>query len=169
MSRTCPSRSRRTEAAICCRPISCNSNPRHDRHSRSGCCGIDRMLQERPERFLVIAGSLLPAVERIDAALVPEMFWRGVAARTPVVDPRIPRGSVPGRLIAQLAWYDREVTAALLEPTRQRMQSASDLDPGASRSRLPNLVAVRPARRGCQTRTDADRSQPRGVVATLAS
>ena len=99
----------------------------------TGIQGIDRILKERPERFLVIAGSLLPAVERIDAALVSEMLSRSVAARTPVVDPRIPRGSIPGRLIAQLAWYDREVAAALFEPTRERMESTKNLDPAASR------------------------------------
>jgi hypothetical protein len=50
-----------------------------------------------------------------------------------VVDPRIPLGSIPGRLIAELAWYDREVAATLFEPARARLERADDLDTVASR------------------------------------
>ena len=48
-----------------------------------GLQGIDRILQKGPDRaqLLLIAGSLLPVVERIDPALVPEILWRGVAAQ----------------------------------------------------------------------------------------
>jgi hypothetical protein len=99
----------------------------------TGMQGIDRMLRERPERYLIIGGSLLPVVERIDPALVPEMLWRAVASRTPAVDPRISRGSIAGRLIAELAWYDREVAAALFEPTRVRMEQTTDPDLASSR------------------------------------
>jgi Carboxypeptidase regulatory-like domain len=95
--------------------------------------GIDRILRERPERYLPVAGSALPAVERIDPALVGEVLWRDVASRTPVVDPRVAPGSIPGRMIAYLAWYDREVAAALFEPTRVRMEETSDPDLAAAR------------------------------------
>jgi Carboxypeptidase regulatory-like domain len=100
-----------------------------------GLQGIDRIVQKGPDRarFLLVAGSLLPLVERIDPTLVPEILWRAVAARTPVVDPGTPPGSIPGRLIAQLAWFDHDVAAALFETTRMRMVETTDLDPASSR------------------------------------
>ncbi len=94
----------------------------------TGMQGIDRILRERPERYLIIGGSLLPTVEQIDPALVPEMLWRGVASRTPIDDPQMDQGSIPGRLIAQLAWFDREVAAALFEPVRAVMEKTADAE-----------------------------------------
>ncbi len=78
-----------------------------------GMRGIDRLMKDRPERYQFLAGTILPAVERIDPALVPEILWRDVASRPPVADSRLDRGYSPVRLIAQLAWYDRNVAAAL--------------------------------------------------------
>ncbi len=87
-----------------------------------GVAGLDKILRERPERYTMIAGSLLPAIERIDPALVPEMLWRDVASRPPAVDPRVGRGYSPTGLVAMLAWYDREVAAAVFEPTRKQIE-----------------------------------------------
>ena len=87
-----------------------------------GVAGLDKILRERPERYMMIAGSLLPAIERIDPALLPEMLWRDVTSRPPAVDPRVARGYSPTGLVAMLAWYDREVAAAIFEPTRKQIE-----------------------------------------------
>ena len=83
---------------------------------------LDRLMEERPERYVPTAASLLPVVERIDAALVPEILWRHVASRLPYGNPRAPRAEFPGVLVVELAAYDRQVAAALLEPTLARME-----------------------------------------------
>ena len=93
----------------------------------TGLQGIDRFIQERPERYPVLQGMLLPAVERIDPALVPEMMWRDVASRPPGTGARVGQGYSPARLIAQLAWYDREVAA----------RSSSRYEPRSRISRIP--------------------------------
>ena len=87
-----------------------------------GVAGLDKILRERPERYMMISGSLLPAIERIDPALVPEMLWRDLASRPPAVDPGVARGYSPTGLVAMLAWYDREVAAAIFEPTRKQIE-----------------------------------------------
>ncbi len=87
---------------------------------------IDRLMQERPERFESIAGSLLPIVERVDPARLPELFWRDVASRPPFGNPRTLSAYSPSYLIQHLAWYDREVAAALFEPSRARMEHTED-------------------------------------------
>ena len=68
----------------------------------------------------------MPIVERIDPALVPEVFWRDVSSRLPVGNPRMLEDYSPSQLITRLAWYDREVAAALFEPSRLAMDSAGD-------------------------------------------
>jgi hypothetical protein len=93
--------------------------------------GLDRIMKERPERYQMFVGTLLPAVERIDPALVPEMLWRDVASRPPIMDPRA--GPGPTRLIAQLAWYDREVAAVLFEPTRALIERTDNSELAAWR------------------------------------
>jgi hypothetical protein len=61
--------------------------------------------------------ALMPLVEPIDPALVPELFWRGVAALAPENDPRVDFGLDDVlRLAPTLARYDRTVAAALFEP-----------------------------------------------------
>lgn len=87
---------------------------------------IDRLMEERPERFRSIAGSLLPFVERIDPSRVPEVFWRAVASRPPFGNPRTINAYSPSYLIHHLAWYDREVAAALFEPSQARMEHTED-------------------------------------------
>jgi hypothetical protein len=87
---------------------------------------IDRLMRDQPERYQFIAGSLLPIVERIDPARVPEVFWRDAASRPPVGNPRTISAYSPSQLIHRLAWYDREVAAALFEPSRIRMEHTED-------------------------------------------
>jgi hypothetical protein len=93
-----------------------------------GVKGIDRLLQDRPDRYQIRAGKFLPVVERIDPAFVPEVFWLDVSSRLPAGNPRMPRSGSPSRLITYLAWYDRDVAAALFEPTRARMERADAAD-----------------------------------------
>ncbi len=88
---------------------------------------IDRLMQERPEQLQDRrAGSLLPVVERIDPALVPEVLWRYVAARPPFANPRMVSTYSPSALIQHLAWYDREMAAALFETSRDRIDHTED-------------------------------------------
>ncbi|MGP0062323.1 MAG: carboxypeptidase regulatory-like domain-containing protein [Isosphaeraceae bacterium] len=91
-----------------------------------GLRAIDRLMQEQPERFQFFAYILLPVVERIDPALLPEIFWRVVAARPSFGNPRTSSPNSPNYSIQHLFWYDREVAAALFEPTRERMEHIED-------------------------------------------
>ena len=90
---------------------------------RTGLQGLDRMLEETPERYLNNARSLLPVVEHIDPALVPEVFWRQVASRLPYGNPRASHVNWAAPMIEELAVYDREVAAALLQPALARMET----------------------------------------------
>jgi Carboxypeptidase regulatory-like domain len=87
---------------------------------------IDRLIQDSPERYQHFAGMLLPIVERIDPTLVPEVFWLDVSSRLPVGNPRTLDAYSPSYLITHLAWYDRDVAAALLEPSLARLKEASN-------------------------------------------
>jgi len=82
--------------------------------------GIDRLMKEGAEYSSVqgIRGVLLPLVEQIDPALVPELFWRAVATRPPIGNPHWVFDDSPSNLVLLLGWYDREVAAALFEPVR---------------------------------------------------
>jgi hypothetical protein len=95
---------------------------------QTGVKGIDRLLQENPERYQHEAGSLLPVVERIDPSLVPEIFWLDLSSRPAPGNPRMLTAGSASHLITYLAWYDRDVAAALFEPTRARMEQADDAD-----------------------------------------
>jgi hypothetical protein len=88
---------------------------------QDGLDGLDALLRERPERYQIDAGRLLPLVERIDPGLVPELFWRDVSSRLPVGNPRMLGNDLPAFLISYLAWYDRDVAAALFAPSLARM------------------------------------------------
>ena len=88
---------------------------------------FDGLLEERPEQLNSRGFNevLLPVVERIDPVLVPEVFWlRGLTA------PRWQSAATiiysPTYLVQHLAWYDREVAAALFEPSRDRIEHAED-------------------------------------------
>jgi hypothetical protein len=89
---------------------------------------IDQATQRQPERSRLRAGGLLPIVERIDPTRVPEFFWRDVASRPTPDNPRTTGAyRLPvSYLIRHLAWYDREVAAALFEPSRARMEHTED-------------------------------------------
>jgi len=121
---------------------------------QTGLQGLDRLMQEHPERYQHVAGKLLPVVERIDPALVPEVFWRDVASRLPDGNPRALQAYSSSYLVTYLAWYDRDVAAALFEPSRARMEQTdgralaiwatefrawSLLDPRAAVARLERL------------------------------
>jgi hypothetical protein len=95
---------------------------------QSGVQGLDRFMLERQEVYQHIAGALLPIVERIDPALVPEVFWRDVASRLIFGNPRTLQAYSPSHLIMRLGWYDREVAAALFEPSLARMDQSSGGD-----------------------------------------
>ncbi len=73
-------------------------------------------------------GRLLAIAEAIDPALVAEVMWRAIAARPTSGNPRVAQGFVPANLVEQVAWYDRGIAAALLDPLLLRMQKASDRD-----------------------------------------
>jgi len=93
---------------------------------QTGLQALDRLMQEQPERYQHIPGTLLPVVEWINPALVPEVFWRDVASRLPRGNPRSIDSYSPSRLITYLAWYDRDLAAALFEPSRAQMEQTDD-------------------------------------------
>jgi len=80
---------------------------------------------EDPNRGRKVA-ELLPLVERIDPALVPEVFWRAVALRSPAGDPRNEMDSQSARLAEFLAFYDRDVASVLFKPVRAELEKAGD-------------------------------------------
>jgi hypothetical protein len=107
-----------------------------------GIKGIDRLLDEGAQRFAMkIRGgpaALMPLVEQIDPTLVSEVFWRALAARAPLANPRALSDGSLSELVQFLAWYDREVAAALFESDRVlREQSA---DPVLAR-RVPDFLS----------------------------
>jgi hypothetical protein len=71
---------------------------------------------------------VLPLVEQIDPALVPELFWRALATRLPTGNPRAVHDVSPAALVGLLGWYDREVAAALFEPIRERIEHTDDVE-----------------------------------------
>jgi hypothetical protein len=92
---------------------------------RTGLQGLDQILEERPLQYMVSASRLLWLVERLDPALVPEVFWRHVSSRRPYGNPRAVHVDGPTIPFAELAEYDREVAAALFEPTLARMEQTN--------------------------------------------
>jgi hypothetical protein len=89
--------------------------------------GIDRLMKKQP-LMLELREVLLPLVEQIDPALVPEYFYRIVASRPSIGNPRSVNESSSALLSALLAWYDREAASVLFEPVRAWMDHASDLE-----------------------------------------
>ena len=92
--------------------------------------GMDRLMKEGAEYSAMqgIRGVWLPLVEQIDSALVPEIFWRAVATRPPIGNPRSLFDESPSKLAMLLGWYDREVAAAVFEPVRAQMEQADNED-----------------------------------------
>jgi hypothetical protein len=71
-----------------------------------------------------LAGSLLPNVESVDPALIPEYFWRAVSFRLPRTGDDAALGVADRANLAlatALARYDRDVAGAILKPIRTRM------------------------------------------------
>jgi hypothetical protein len=76
--------------------------------------------------MLVPRGVLLPMVEQIDPALVAEYFWRVLAMGRPINNPRSTQDIYASSLVDLLAWYDRDVAAALFEPLRDQIEQSDD-------------------------------------------
>ncbi len=92
--------------------------------------GIDRLINEGTENSGIAREHrvLLPLAEQIDPTLVPEVFWRAVAMRPPIGNPRSFIDMSSSQLVMLLGWYDREVAAALFEPVRAQMERTDDED-----------------------------------------
>jgi hypothetical protein len=89
--------------------------------------GFDALMSDGEySSMLVPRGVLLPMVEQIDPALVPEFFWRILAMGRPISNPRSTQDIYASSLVDLLAWYDREVAAALFEPLRNLMEQSDD-------------------------------------------
>ena len=88
---------------------------------------IDRLMQERPERSLLRAGAVA-ADHRTDR---PVAGARGLLARRGLAA-AVRQSAHDQRLLPELAdlrhlaWYDREVAAAMFEPIRARMEHTED-------------------------------------------
>jgi hypothetical protein len=89
---------------------------------------LDRVLDKEPHMLMQYGGPVLALAEAIDPALVPEVMWRLVAARTAPGNPRVVGAYSPMPLVECIAWYDRVLASALLEPTLARMDKISDAE-----------------------------------------
>ena len=123
---------------------------------------IDRLLEQGAESLTmqVEGGSaaLLPLAEQIDPTLVPELFWRAIAARPPIGDPRLLNDDSSSELVALLSWYNRDVASVVFEPVPTLMEQTDDrelasawrtqfeswslIDPRAAVARLEQLRAM---------------------------
>ena len=89
--------------------------------------GFDVLMSEGEySSMLVPRGVLLPMVEQIDPALVAEYFWRVLAMGRPINNPRSTQDIYASSLVELLAWYDRDVAAALFEPLRDQIEQSDD-------------------------------------------
>jgi hypothetical protein len=100
-----------------------------DRAFQTALRGIDRLMKDGTEfsAMMGFRGIVLPLVEQIDPALVPELFWRTVATRPPTGNPRSDPDPYPTYLARLLGWYDRDVASVLFEPVRDRMEHLDDV------------------------------------------
>ena len=125
---------------------------------------------------------VLPLVEQLDPALVPEYFWRIVAARSPVGDPRSGTAFVPAALTLLLASYDREAAAVVFEPVRAWLEHADErelarpvvpiafqawsvFDPRTAVATLGQLPVIPDARLGQTAGCRITPTAPRGTLA----
>ena len=142
--------------------------------------GIDRSMRDGSEDSPAARSRdvLLPLVEQIDPALVPEYFWRIVATRPAVGNPsRVDEGS-SAWLSLLLAWYDRDVAAAVFEPVRAGLERADDRELAsassaiASRARSifdPRAAVARLQQVSVDPKLDLDADYARRWVAELLS
>ena len=106
--------------------------------------GIDRVMKDAADYDSDGLGPreiVLPVVELLDPALVSEYFWRVVATRSPVGDPRSGNEFAPSSFALLLASYDRDVAAILYEPVRTWLEHADDreLDSPCCANRVSSL------------------------------
>jgi Carboxypeptidase regulatory-like domain len=94
---------------------------------QAGLQELDRVLEDEPE-MLMQGGPVLAIAEAIDPGLVPEVVWRLVAGRPASGNPRVVGAYSPISLVECIAWYDRELAAALLERTRVRIDKVGDAE-----------------------------------------
>ena len=89
---------------------------------------FDRLMKQGVEHSpdLEARSFLLPLVEQIDPVLVPELFWRAVASRPSIGNPRTIGEFSPSHLAMLLAWYDRDVAAVVFDPVRARIEGVED-------------------------------------------
>ena len=90
---------------------------------QAGLQALDLTLKKRPQAAMRSGGRMLAIAEAIDPALVEEVMWLAIAGRPP--SSRAVQAA-PGPLFQHVAWYDRDVAAALLEPLLQRMEKTAD-------------------------------------------
>jgi hypothetical protein len=126
---------------------------------RGALAEIDRFLAEgteAPLRGRQVAATL-PLVEQVDPSLVPEVFWRAIATRPPIDDPRKERDYPSLHLVPFLARYDREVAAVLFRPFLAGLNQLDDpgtkqynefltwslIDPRAAAARLRAIAPGR--------------------------
>jgi hypothetical protein len=89
--------------------------------------GYDQLMKEGEySSMLVPRAVLLPMVEQIDPALVPEFFWRILAMGRPADNPRSTQEIYASALVNLFAWYDRDVAAALYERLRDQIEQTDD-------------------------------------------
>jgi hypothetical protein len=89
---------------------------------------LDRVLAEEPHMFTQYGGEVLAIVEAIDPGLVAEVMWRLVAGRPASGNPRVVAAYSPVPIAERIAWYDRGLAGALLEPTLARMNTVGDAE-----------------------------------------
>ena len=115
------------EHAFC---LALGAKGRDDRISsdavQAGLQAMDRSLVDEPETMMQYGARILAIAEAIDPALVAEVMWRAIAARQPPGNPWVVQFYAPVLPIECIAWYDRTLAAALLEPHLARLEKASD-------------------------------------------
>ncbi len=121
---------------------------------------MDGLMKERPEQLQTGFRNLLPIIERIDPALVPEVFWRYVASRPPSANARhdqrlFPDRSDPAPRLVRPRSGRRALRVESRPDRAYRGPRAGDLV-----LRIRGLVVVRPPRRGGSTRENPRRCRP---------
>jgi len=131
--------------------------------------GIDRLMKEGTDYSLMLGFRkvLLPMVEQIDPTLVPEYFWRIVATRPSLGNPRLSSERSSSPLVVLLAWYDRDVAAALFEPIRVQMERTDDRELADWGLEFLGWSVFDP--RAAVARLEQERVNPREISADSAS
>ncbi len=111
-------------------------------------------------------GVALPLVEQIDPALVSEYFWRTIALRPVRGDASDSSQRIASGLARLLAWYDRDVAAALSEAATSALERGDEVPPIIRGTAFQAWSAVDPRAAVTQIeKTPVDPSlDPRGTV-----